>query len=362
MTAHAESIESRTPDAAKEHRLSELRREAERAGRVVAPGVRAVGGPMPHDGALPAATATSGYYGLPLLKHPTWIWTIPAYFFVGGAAGAAAIIAAVARWTRRDRALVRDARLIALAGGAISPVLLIADLGRPARFLNMLRVFKLQSPMSVGAWLLVAFNGAITGGEVLRIIGRSTDRRLLTGTMEAASDAAEAAGAVLGGGLATYTGVLLGVTAVPVWARNVRLLPFHFGMSGFASASCLLELAHDDPALHRIGWLTAGAETFVGAQLELDRTRVQDPVKHGTSGTLIRIGGLLSGPVALAIRAVASHSRQFRRLAALVSLVGSVVTRFAWIEAGQQSAEDPRVPLALPPDDDERRPALTSAG
>ena len=362
MSTDAESIERRTPDAAKEHRLCELRHEAERAGRVAAPGVRAVGGPLPQDGAPPAATATSGYYGLPLLKQPTWIWTIPAYFFIGGAAGAAAIIAAVARWTRRDHALVRDARLVALIGGAISPVLLIADLGRPARFLNMLRVFKSQSPMSVGAWLLVGFNGAIAGGAALRIIGRSTDRRLLAGAVQAASDAAETAGAVLGGGLATYTGVLIGVTAVPVWAWNIRLLPFHFGMSGFASASCLLELAHEDPALHRIGWLTAGAETLVGFQLELDRARVQDPVKRGTSGTLIRIGSLLSGPIALALRAAAGHSRNRRRLAALVSLAGSVVTRFAWIEAGQQSAEDPRVPLALPPDSEGRRLALATMG
>lgn len=212
----------------------------------------------------------------------------------------------------------------------------------------MLRVFKRQSPMSVGVWLLVAFNGAIVSGEVLRIMGRSTDRRLLRGAVNAAGDAAEAAGAVLGGGLATYTGVLIGVTAVPVWARNVRLLPFHFGISGLASASCLLELAHDDPALHRIGWLTAASETLVGVQLELDRTRVQDPVRRGTSGTLIRIGGLLSGPIALAIRALAGHSRRGRRLAALVAVAGSVLTRFAWIEAGQRSAEDPRVPLALP--------------
>jgi hypothetical protein len=271
------------------------------------------------------------------------------YFFVGGAAGAAAIIAAVARWTRRDVRFAREARLIALVGGAMSPVLLSADLGRPSRFMNMLRVFKRQSPMSVGAWLLVAFNGAIAGGEALRLMARSTDRRLLAGTLQVASDGAEAAGAVLGGGLATYTGVLIGVTAVPVWARNIRLLPFHFGMSGFASASCLLELVHDDPALHRIGYLTAGAETFVGLRLELDRGQAQEPVRHGTSGRLIRIGGLLSGPLALAIRTLGRRSRAVRRLAALVSLAGSIVTRFAWIEAGRQSADDPRVPLSLPP-------------
>jgi hypothetical protein len=349
MAIRADEIE----DATKERRLDELRREAERAGRVAAPGTRAVGGPMPQQGALPGAGPDSGYYGLPLLKHPTWIWTIPVYFFIGGAAGAAAIIAAVARWTRRDPALIRDARRLAIAGGAIAPVLLIADLGRPARFLNMLRVFKRQSPMSVGAWLLVGFNAATTGGETLRIVGRASRSRLGNGAVRVAGEAAEAIGAVLGGGLATYTGVLIGVTVIPVWARNVRLLPFHFGMSGLSSASCLLELKHDDPALKRIGWLTAGAETLVGARLELDSAREQDAVKHGKSGTLARLGGFLSGPATIATRALAGGSRNGRRVAALISLAGSLVTRFAWIEAGRQSAEDPRVPLALPPVDGE---------
>ncbi|MGH9407904.1 MAG: NrfD/PsrC family molybdoenzyme membrane anchor subunit, partial [Vicinamibacterales bacterium] len=153
-------------DRASEKRLDELRQMAERQGRVDAPGVRAVGAPIPVGGALPGASAASGYYGLPLLKHPTWIWTIPIYFFVGGAAGAAAIIAVVARWTRGETPLARDARRIAMAGGTLSPVLLIADLGRPARFLNMLRVIKRQSPMSVGVWLLVGFNATSDAGWV----------------------------------------------------------------------------------------------------------------------------------------------------------------------------------------------------
>src|SRR5438270_5344811 len=98
-----------------------------------------------------------GYYGLPFLKEPVWTWEVPSYFFVGGAAGAAAVLGAAAQITGADRDLVSDARWIAAAGSALSAPLLIGDLGRPGRFLNMLRVFKLQSPMSVGAWTLTAF-------------------------------------------------------------------------------------------------------------------------------------------------------------------------------------------------------------
>src|SRR5881275_1799934 len=147
-------ITPRTPDESSERRLIEIRREAKSTGKVAAEGVRPGGAPFP------MASPETGYYGLPLLKQPSWTWEIPLYFFVGGAAGAAAVVGAIADYTGADRRLVRDARWIAAAGAIISPALLIADLGRPSRFLNMLRVFKLQSPMSVGAWTLTAFSSA----------------------------------------------------------------------------------------------------------------------------------------------------------------------------------------------------------
>jgi formate-dependent nitrite reductase membrane component NrfD len=96
-------------------------------------------------------------------KPPVWTWEIPVYFFVGGAAGAAAVIAGVGAATGAEAAVVTDARWIAAVGAVVSPVLLISDLGRPERFLNMLRVLKWQSPMSVGAWTLAAFSTAIFG-------------------------------------------------------------------------------------------------------------------------------------------------------------------------------------------------------
>src|SRR5690348_9124715 len=121
-----------------ERRLDDLRRLATTEGRVDAEGVRPAGSP------LPGLTPPREYYGLPLLKPPVWTWEVPAYFFTGGAAGAAAVIAAVAQLAGGRPDLVRDARWVAAAGGAVSPPLLISDLGRPERFLNMLRVFKLQ--------------------------------------------------------------------------------------------------------------------------------------------------------------------------------------------------------------------------
>jgi formate-dependent nitrite reductase membrane component NrfD len=312
---------------ATEERLDELRRQAERTGRVDAKGIRAAGAPLPEPG------AEHGYYGLPLLKPPVWTWEIPLYFFVGGAAGASAMIAVAAQLSGADESLVRDARRIAALGAVISTPLLISDLGRPERFLNMLRVFKPRSPMSVGAWTLAAF-GTLTGATVLADeLQRRADLPLTFVT-----NAAGAGAALSGLGMATYTGVLLGATAIPVWAEHVNMLPIHFAASAVASASSLLELCgHQHRALPL---LASGAAAY-----EVYATR--EVARSGVTSTALKAASLLSGPIPLALRLLGIRSKRARRAAALASLAGSLITRFAWVEAGKASARDPRVPLGL---------------
>jgi hypothetical protein len=296
--------------------------------------------------ALPSASADTGYYGLPLLKKPVWTWEVPLYFFVGGAAGAASIVATVAGWTDADAALVRDAEWMAAAGGAVSAALLTTDLGRPERFLNMLRVFKPQSAMSVGSWTLTAFSSTSAASAFAAAI----DRRLGgSAPVRVIHDVAAPVAGLLGTVMATYTGVLIGATAIPVWNQNVRLLPVHFGASGIASAVAILELlGHDDEALQRLGIAAAAIETATGVVIELRGGEVMSPLRDGVSGALTRTGGILSGPVPLICRALGERRPAFRRVAGLSALAGSLITRLAWIAAGRVSAEDPAVPLALP--------------
>jgi formate-dependent nitrite reductase membrane component NrfD len=280
----------------------------------------------------------SGYYDQPLLKVPVWTWEIPAYFFVGGAAGAAAVVAAVGHAAGASPALVRDARWIAAAGGAASPALLVSDLGRPERFLNMLRVFKIRSPMSVGAWTLVAFSNAAGATAFANSLAR-TQRSLPIRVVANASDVlAGATGLVL----STYTGVLIGATAIPVWSRNVSLLPIHFGASGLGSAVSMLELmGHRDRALNHLGIGAAAVETLIGLSLEADPDPVLDPLKQGWSGRVTRLGGVLSGPLPLALRVLGGRSRNVRRIAAASTIVGSLLTRVGWLAAGNESARVP---------------------
>lgn len=292
------------------------------------------------------AGSVRGYYDLPLLKAPVWTWEVPAYLFVGGAAGAAAVIGAVANARGGLPDLVRDARWVAAAGAAASPPLLISDLGRPDRFLNMLRVFKLRSPMSVGAWTLLAFSNAAATAAFADAARRATGGRL---PVKAIGDAAEALSAATGLVLSTYTGVLIGATAIPVWSRNVHLLPIHFGASGLNCAVSILELlGHRDRALNALGIGAAALETAMGVALESRTDTALEPVKVGWSGSVTRAGGLLSGPVPLALRLLAGRSPTARRVAAVSTIVGSLLTRVGWIAAGRESAHHDAALISRP--------------
>jgi hypothetical protein len=326
-----------------ERRLVELRQESEAHGQVSSRGIRPSGAPFP------IASPETGYYGIPLLKEPSWTWEVPLYFFVGGAAGAAAVVGAIADYTGADRTLVRDARWIAAAGAVISPALLVSDLGRPERFLNMMRVFKLRSPMSVGVWTLLGFSGGATAAAFAEFMRERQGPLLPIRLLE---NVGQAASLAFGLPFFNYTGVLIGATAIPVWNENAGNLPLHFGASGVGAAVGLLELmGHEkNRALQTLGVGAAMVECWEDWRIESRRQPGLDPLKHGSSGALVRAGGALSGPVPAALRILSlvtrkDRSRRLRRWASLSAVTGSLLTRIGWIQAGHASARDWREPL-----------------
>src|SRR5229473_1525769 len=262
---------------ARERRLLELRHEADLRGEVKGDGVRPRGAPFP------LASPETGYYGIPLLKQPSWTWEIPLYFFVGGAAGAAAVVGAIADYTGADRKLVRDARWIAAAGALISPALLISDLGRPERFLNMMRVFKPKSPMSVGVWTLLGFSG---GAAAAAFAGFMRERYGPSLPLRVLENAGQAVSLAFGLPFSNYTGVLIGATAIPVWNESINELPIHFGMSGLSSAVGMLELMghRKSRALQWLGFGAAIFECLEELRIETHRLACLDPLRNGASG------------------------------------------------------------------------------
>jgi hypothetical protein len=320
MTTHSPS----------EKRLEELREEAWKEGVAPGKGVDVAGGPIPRK---------PGYYGQPVIKPPVWTWQIPLYFFVGGIAGMSAVIAlAAAIFHHLD--LARAAMWVAaIAGAILSPVLLIMDLGRPHLFLNMLRVFKHRSPMSMGAWILTAFGGCVVPSLILLELHT---HQILPGAfgelLRFTAGIFILGSAIFGTLLATYTGVLIGATAVPAWFLHRTFLPIHFGTAGLGSAAAVLELlGHRSPALNFIGFYAATVELGLLIWLSVDKHGAADRAihEHG-SGWLIRIGEILNGPLALVLRFFGLVP-----FAAVSFLIGALVSRFGWIAVGKVSGTDP---------------------
>jgi hypothetical protein len=332
---------SRKPRATEE-RLDEIRRTAQEA----APNPSAQ---RPTDAASPASTSPAqtqqSYYGLPVLKKPLWTWEVPLYFFLGGIAGVSACIAFAAQLFHGDPALIRTALWMGLIGASICPVLLIADLGRPSRFLNMLRVFKLRSPMSMGAWILVAFSGCIFLAVVtheLILHGYAAPLWIYFRWI------GELTAAITGLLLASYTGVLIGATAIPVWSQNREILPPHFLTSGLGSSSGILELlGFMVPATQILGFVASGLETLLGIFLEVRERPVDAPLQHGKSGWMLRIAGFVEGPASLLLRLFLGGSHRGRYAAALCFIAGALLNRYGWIWAGRASAEDPHTLFQL---------------
>src|SRR4051794_27116156 len=262
-----------------EEQLDALRLEAAQQGRVQDRGV------VPISSPFPAPAPAASYHGNPVLKPPTWTWQVPLYFFVGGVAGISAVMALAAHLIA-NTGLTRAASWVALAGGLISAPLLIADLGRPARFLNMLRVFKPRSAMSLGAWTLTGFSSAIALAVIcqeLTLAGHGNTFFVVVWWLTQIS------AALSGLILASYTSVLLSVTAIPVWSENRKLMPAVFLAGALGSTAAVLELlGFTIPATQFIGIVASTIEIVIAVVIE-DRNRYVDrPLREGTLGWLIR--------------------------------------------------------------------------
>jgi hypothetical protein len=281
-----------------------------------------------------AAETASSYYGQPVLKPPVWKPRfIASYFFLGGVAGTSSVLGAAAALTRRP-ALARAAKLTALATVSGSAVTLVADLGKPTRLLNMLRVLKPSSPMSVGSWLLAAY-GPAAG------VAAASD---LTGWFPAAGALATGTAALLGPAVATYTSVLAADTAVPAWHDGFRELPIVFAASaaagGAGAALAFAPVGQTGPA-RRIAAAGVATELLATKAMERRLGAVAEPYHTGRSGRLLHLATTLGiGGAAMALAGRRSRMASFVGGAALVA--ASALTKFGVFEAGMASARDPR--------------------
>ncbi len=298
--------------------------------------------------AIPSDASRQGtYYDVPLLKEPVWKWMIPTYFYVGGVAGAAAALGAATQLARSQGTgtLIRRCRLVAAGGAVASAALLIADLGRPARFLNMLRVFRPTSPMNMGTWILSAFGAMSTASAAAALLPISERQRRL-------GDLAATGAGLVGLPLCTYTGVLVANTAVPIWHGTRRTLPILFAASGAAGGGAVLELFPPTPAgeaiVHRFGIAGKVCELALTAVLEREAAAVPEvvrPLRRGASGLLWRAAqGLSAAGLLCSLRSLGRPG--YRGAAGVLGTLGALTLRLALMEAGRASARDPRATIA----------------
>ena len=305
------------------------------------------------------------YYDHPILRKAHWKWEIVLYFFTGGAAAAGSALAALAErgGDPDDAALVRNGRYTALAGAALSGVLLVLDLGRPERFLNMLRIAKLKSPMSVGVYALSTFstNAGLRALEQLHADGVlpfgppawiAKPLRALTGAPSTAL-------------MASYTGVLLSATAIPVWYTGRRHLPAVFACSaastGAALQSLLLAIFGGSPRtakkLETIELIASLAELAIMLDWERRAGDAGTPLFTGkrgsklktfTHGLGIALPALLNLGSVLSRKTPKKHHRVRTLLTSALVLYGGYVLRESVVYAGRDSADDPRAYLRHP--------------
>lgn len=281
---------------------------------------------------VPPAEFTS-YYGKPILKPPVWKSPdVPAYLYLGGLAGASAVMAAMSDLTG-SRELRRVGRVVAAGGATVSVGALIHDLGRPLRFLHMLRVFKPTSPLSVGSWILSPFSALTAAAAASE----------LTGRLPVLGSLAGAGAGVLGPAMTTYTAVLFSDTAVPVWHEAHRELPFVFAGSSLASAGgAALAVAPIGTAKASRRMAVAGAVLEVAASRRMeDRLGPIGAVyKKGRAGTAMRASRAVT-LVGAASALISTRSRVAGAVSGVLLNAGAATLRYAVFAAGTASAEDP---------------------
>lgn len=297
----------------------------------------------------------SGYYGIPPIKKPHWTWQVPLYLWLGGIGAGSHLISTVARLSNHDdRALMSASRYTTLVTMILSPILLIWDLGRPERFLNMLRILKLRSPMSTGSWSISVF-GTLSGAIATR---QAADDGLLGDDNVAVRLAKrlipEKALSVITLPFAlyvgAYTGILLIATSVPMWARNWMLMGPTFLSSGLSNAlsamTLILNLTRGgEEKTHRILHRAEKATLLIEAALvaaSLARMGCWGKPLFSKKLAPTFVGGTLIGGIAAPLALLfGEQSRKKSILSSLLVLLGGLLFRFDMVRGGKMSADDP---------------------
>lgn len=317
----------------------------------------------------PRGAAEDGYYNVPMLKPPTWRWHIALYFFFEGISAGSYLLATLADLfgKGRFRRLTRRGYYTSFLSFLPCPPLLIADLGRPARFLHMLRVFKPSSPMNVGSWALSAYSAPLSLLVVRQLIEdvsiaprlfpRRSGQALLVPrqpfVLRMGLRLLEAMGIPFALTMASYPGVLLSTTSTPLWCKS-RWLGALFSCSaigtGAAATSLALALRSTDndraqAILEKIEQLAGVCEGVALVGYLTTSRETAKPLVKGRYRWHFWVGAVGVGlvlPTLLRARAAKQPKKRSTTslLSSVCTLVGGLALKWAVTYAGRLSAQD----------------------
>jgi formate-dependent nitrite reductase membrane component NrfD len=306
----------------------------------------------------------------PESQAPGWEWYyIALYFFVGGTAAGAYFIGSLVELfgATKYRDISKTAFYIAFPLALLCPILLTLDLGQQGRFMNLFYspsaqglYINWQSPVSFGSWALLVF-GAIS---FLSFV----DNLIQDGKLKFAPFAAlynrrprvlyAIVGSIAGFFIAGYTGVILNLTARPLWAATDPLLGALFIASGASSGAAAIALVlglrkrRPEPAegmlsgdtyerLEYFDRLAMVLELVLIAAAILIAGRFAAPLMSGTYAFMFWGGTVLLGIVVpLVLNFTASRRGMTRSeglvfVTALLVLLGGALLRISLVQAGQ---------------------------
>jgi len=241
----------------------------------------------------------------------------------------------------------------------ITPVLLIADLGRPPRFWHLffspgagLPYMTPTSPLSVGTWALLVYSG-MTFLSFLNVL--VADGRLTSPALKKAHEIFSriphkvyaAIGSFFGFFVAGYTGVLLNTTARPLWAGTDPFIGSIFIVSGASTGAAAIAIvmawqkmaSSDDvvrlKSLDRIAMI---AEAVILVLMLALAGQYAAPLLRGWSGLIFLGGAVVLGllvPLGMQWGRRQKASVDGVVLSSALILFGSAMLRIALVQAGQ---------------------------
>ena len=288
-----------------------------------------------------------------------WGWEIPVYLFIGGLVAGIMVISGYfvlkGQWKKNVFSCfyLPHISLLLLSGGMFA---LFLDLEHKLYVWRLYTTFKVTSPMSWGAWILVLIYPILLFNTLIRIPEQFQNRipvfdrlSVLINQHPFLIKSIGVLNMLMGTLLGMYTGVLLSsLGARPLW--NSAMLWMLFLVSGISSAAAFVHLITNDSferellakadnafltlELFVFGGFISGLLTSTRVHIEAVRLILDGPFAPYFWVFVIGMGILV--PLFLQLLAV-NHKIKHSPVAPIMVIAGGLILRFVIVYAGQVS-------------------------